>query len=119
MSKLHQVLQTSVVKKRGLYNPYTISGKIVVNDVVASAHSNWVLDDWTPTSLTQYLPAVYQMMFLPGRLLYQLAGASAANFLDVNNPQLTAQGYGPEFMGVCFVSGLTAIVMAFRSKHLR
>jgi hypothetical protein len=117
-SKSQKVLATSTVVKKGLYNPYTLSGKIVVDGVVASAHSNWVLDDWTPSAMSQYLPAVYQVLFLPGRLLYQFAGASAADFLDVNNPQLTGtHGYGPEFLGGCLLSCLAVIVMALRGAH--
>lgn len=119
-SKLHTVLETSIVVKEGLYNPYTLSGKIVVNGVVASAHSNWVLDDFTPPSMSQYLPAVYQLMFLPGRVLYQLAGASAADYLDVNNPQLTGtHGHGPEFLVGCLLIGLTLSLMAVRKTHLK
>lgn len=118
---LRTVLETSVVMKDGLYNPYTLSGKLVVNGVVASAHSDWVLDEWTPSTMSRYLPAVYQVMFLPGRLLYQLVGASAADILDVNNPQLAGDGHGhgPEFLGACVLCGLTAAMMAFRGKRLK
>jgi len=114
-TRLSEVLERSVVAKNGLYNPYTLSGKIVVNGVVASAHSNWVLDDWTPSSMSQYLPAVYQLLFLPGRLLYQLVGTPAADLLDVNNPSIAAaHGYGPEFLGMSIVGGLIVSVMALR-----
>jgi desert hedgehog protein len=119
-SILSEVLETTVVVKDGLYNPYTLSGKIVVNGVVASAHSNWVLDEWTPSSMSQYLPAAYQVMFLPGRLMYHVLGTPAADFLDVNNPQLAAaHGHGPEFLGVCFLSGLIIAVTALRSNRLK
>jgi len=114
-TRLREVLERSVVVKNGLYNPYTLSGKIVVNGVVASAHSNWVLDDWTPSSMSQYLPAVYQLLFLPGRLLYQLVGTPAADLLDVNNPSIAAaHGYGPEFLGMSIVGGLIVSAMALR-----
>lgn len=117
-SSLSEVLESSTVVKDGLYNPYTLSGKIVVNGVVASAHSNWILDDLTPSTMSQYLPAAYQVMFLPGRVLYHILGTSAANFLDVNNPQYDqAHGHGPEFLGVCFLSGLIIVAMALRSNR--
>lgn len=114
-TSLREVVERSVVVKNGLYNPYTLSGKIVVNGVVASAHSNWILDDWTPSSMSQYLPAVYQLLFLPGRLLYQVLGTPAADFLDVNNPSTVAtHGYGPEFLGMSIIVGLIVSVMAMR-----
>jgi len=115
---LRRVLETSVVVKKGLYNPYTLSGKIVVNGVVASAHSNWVFDDWTPSAMARYLPAVYQVLFLPGRLLYQLAGPSAADMLDMNNPQLAGEkhGYGPEFLGMCVLCGVMATMATLRHQ---
>lgn len=112
---LQMVLESSFVVKEGLYNPYTLSGKVVVNGVVASAHSDWILDRWIPSSMSRYLPAVYQVMFLPGRWLYELAGTSAADALDMNNPQLAADkhGNGPEFLGFCFF-GLLAIGATLR-----
>jgi len=114
-TSLREVVERSVVVKNGLYNPYTLSGKIVVNGVVASAHSNWILDDWTPSSMSQYLPAAYQLLFLPGRLLYQFVGTPAADFLDVNNPSIAAaHGYGPEFLGMSIVGGFIVSLMAMR-----
>lgn len=114
-STLRPVKSTSIVMKDGFYNPYTLSGKIVVNSVIASAHSDWVLDTWTPTSMSRYLPGIYQVLFLPGRVLYHLAGASAADYLDVNNPQLSANhGYGPEFLAACLLSSLAFVVPAYR-----
>jgi len=81
-----QVVRLSSPVERGLYNPYTLSGSIVVNGVVASAHSNWVLDPWVPASWSSALPRVYQWLFLPGRWLYHLAGLPAAELLGLANP---------------------------------
>ena len=41
--KLGRVLLNRMVPKQGLFNPYTLSGNIVVNGVAASAHSSWIL----------------------------------------------------------------------------
>lgn len=50
-------------------------GSIVVDGVVASAHSNFVLDDITPSSLTHMLPYVYQaLMVTPLTILYRVLG---------------------------------------------
>ena len=53
---------TSTVWQLGLYTPFTFGGTIVVDDVVASVHSDWFLDplfDWL--NITHLLPATYQV----------------------------------------------------------
>lgn len=115
---LQMVLESSMVVKEGFFNPYTLSGKVVVNGVVASAHSEWLLDEWMPSLWTRYLPATYQAMFLPGRWLYQSVGPSAADVLDVNNPQHASSkhGYGPEFLAA-FAGLCVSVVLAFPFKR--
>lgn len=81
-----RVVSSRFVPKRGLYNPYTLSGNIVVNGVAASAHSSWVLDPWTPDCYKKYLPSIYQAIFVVGRLLYHTFGPQAAEWIGVNNP---------------------------------
>ena len=81
-----KVLSSRMVPKQGLFNPYTLSGNIIVNGVAASAHSSWVLDAWVPSSLVKHLPKLYQAIFSSGRWIYWLAGAPAADFMGVNNP---------------------------------
>lgn len=111
---LQQVQDSSLINKEGLFNPYTLSGKIVVNGVVASAHSEWILDSLMPLVYRRHLPAVYQAMFLPGRWLYHLVGPNAADMLDVNNP--SNHGYGLEFL-VAFASICVLGCFARPSKH--
>lgn len=117
-----QILEISSVEAKGLYNPYTLSGTIVVNGVVASAHSNWILDDLVPLSWVRWLPAIYQGMFFPGRVLYHIlciggpvALNAVVNLLDVNNPQTNPEknGNGPEFLlCIVFLSALLASKVA-------
>ena len=57
-------LQVSTVSKAGLYNPFTMSGDIVVNGVLASCHSDWVLDRIVPARYAHLLPAIYQVQSL-------------------------------------------------------
>lgn len=76
---------------RGLYNPHTMGGNIIVDAVAASAYSSWVFDCLVPE---QYVPAMYQIMFTPARALYKLLKMtvgmtgveSVCGFIDVNNP---------------------------------
>ena len=55
----------------GLFNPLTMGGTIVVDGVVASAHSDWFLDK-IASPATQ--DAVYQALFLPVRAAYRVIG---------------------------------------------
>lgn len=72
---MHVVASISTVQKQGLYNPYTLGGTIVVNGVVASTHSDWFLDaPFQFLGLTHWLPAVYQLVLLPVRMLYRVLG---------------------------------------------
>merc|ERR1712129_130027 len=91
------------------YNPYTVTGTIIVDGVVASTHSSWILDAWVPDAYTKHLPDVYQALFWPGRVLYRLVGAQAAYWLDVNIPQASPDtfGHGPQFLASCIVAFIT------------
>ena len=52
-------------------------GFIVVNGVLASAHSDWLLDDLVPASWQPALPAIYQALFRPLFWVYRLRGPAA------------------------------------------
>lgn len=54
-------MQVSAITKAGLYNPYTMSGNIVVNGMLASSHSDWVLDGVMPGCSAHLLPAIYKV----------------------------------------------------------
>merc|ERR1719203_1475571 len=98
-AELCRVTKVSSVIRSGLYNPYSLTGNIVVNGVLASAHSDWILDSLL-SGHESYLPSIYQALFFPGRVLYHTVGAKAANWLEVNNPQMQSEvgGYGPHFL---------------------
>lgn len=71
------VEDVSVAEKQGLFNPYTMGGMIVVDGVVASAHSSWLFDSLMDgLGLTHKIPALYQALFAPIRTLYRIVGAS-------------------------------------------
>lgn len=57
-----EVTDVTVVSKQGLWAPYTSRGTIVVNGVVASVHSEWILDGLLETlGRPDLLPAIYQV----------------------------------------------------------
>ncbi|EFJ07826.1 hypothetical protein SELMODRAFT_448268 [Selaginella moellendorffii] len=79
-----QVTEISKVEKLGLYNPLTLSGNIMVNNVLASAHSEWFLDSiFDAVGATEYLPYAYQAVLAPVRAIYNIVGK-----------EIYAKGYG-------------------------
>ena len=55
----------------GAFNPLTLSGTIVVDGVVASAHSDWFLDGIVSAHAQDW---IYQAMFAPVRVIYRVIG---------------------------------------------
>ena len=117
--ELSEVFSIATVTKRGLYNPYTLGGSIIVGGVLASSHSEWVLDSLVPESMVGHMPAIYQALFAPGRLLYALAGARAADALDLNSPIRgdAVHGYGAQFLCGALVLQLLMLVLATRAAR--
>jgi len=72
----------------GVYNPYTPSGKLVVNDVQMSCHSDWILDPWLAgTRFEQWIPDLYQAMFWPLRRIYDVIGPERVDaWFGAGNP---------------------------------
>ena len=66
--KTGEVVSVATSLQRGLYNPYTLSGSIVVDGVVASCHSSWILDGLLPPRVAA---EVYQRLFVVPRLAYR------------------------------------------------
>ena len=64
------------VTSQGLFNPYTRSGRIVVDGILASCHSSSMLDDLF-YQLGIPIATGYQITFAPIRLLYNLLGPRA------------------------------------------
>lgn len=110
--ELARVKEVGHTLSKGVFNPYTLGGSVVVNNVLASAHSNWVLDGLVPASATGYLPYVYQALFAPGRVLYNMLGASAATVLDMNSPQQQEFGHGLQFLVAALVLPFTILALS-------
>jgi len=73
--RVASVAGVSYVRRAGLFNPYTLGGTIVVDGVLASAHSSWLVDGVAAAlGLTHRLPAGFQLAFAPLRALYATAG---------------------------------------------
>ena len=82
------VANATAVVAEGLYNPYTLSGTIVVDGVLASCHSSWILDGVLPPRVAA---PVYQAIFAVPRAAYKLLGARGMSAVfGVGNDGATA-----------------------------
>ena len=80
-----QVVRVSRVRKQGLFNPYTLSGNLLVNSIQVSCHSDWVLDPiFDGLHLTHWLPHVYQTLLAPLRGLHRLLGLGMYQSLGID-----------------------------------
>ncbi len=77
---LSAVSNVTRVLKQGLFNPYTLNGRIVVEGVVASSHSGWFLEDVVPSKYSHYIPTVYDFLLSPVRMLYRYRPAAVARW---------------------------------------
>jgi len=59
-----------VVAAKGLFNPYTVTGDIVVNGILASSHSSWFLEGTGMSDAA--IVASYKALFSPLILLHHL-----------------------------------------------
>ncbi|WP_222184438.1 hypothetical protein [Geminicoccus harenae] len=69
--RLGTVATASREAATGAFNPLTMQGSIVVDGVVASAHSDWFLDGYVSAHAQA---GIYQAMFAPVRGIYTLIG---------------------------------------------
>lgn len=71
------VKTTSVSVEKGLYNPITLSGDMIVQGVVVSCWSEWFLEGFVNVS---FIPSMYQAMMLPIRILYYVLPSAFVHF---------------------------------------
>jgi hypothetical protein len=72
--QLEAIVAKSLVPGAGLFNPYTLSGSIVVDGVAASCHSSSALDG-VFRLMGVSVPDGYQAVFAPLRAMYRALGA--------------------------------------------
>jgi hypothetical protein len=53
---------------------HTQGADIIVDGVVASSHSDWILDDVTPAAWRHMLPAIYDVLLYPIYLFVSAVG---------------------------------------------
>ena len=76
------VVRIETEEARGLWNPFTVAGTIVVDGILASCHSDWFLEDmpaWMRPSAA-IIPSIYQTLMAPARKIYQRNSAWVKRF---------------------------------------
>jgi len=117
-SFLTAITAASLVKDQGLWNPYTLSGTIIVNDVAASCHSSWALDGLF-SMMGVSAATGYQAAFAPIRFVYRIAGAKAMAAVHVAFDPIIEAGINHGPMGlVAFVAAPMAVYMAVSAKRV-
>jgi hypothetical protein len=102
----------------GAFNPLTLSGTIVVDGVVASAHSNWFLDGVVSAHLQGQ---IYQAMFAPVRGIYHLIGPEWTRTIaedwgvvdfarESTSPQPSGSGLPWALVGALLLAGVSLVV---------
>jgi len=69
------VERTWLSVEQGAFNPFVVGGTVVVNGVLASDQSEWILDDLVPASMVKHLPAIYASLVAPARWAFWALGA--------------------------------------------
>ena len=109
---LDAIVAKTLAADRGLFNPYTLSGSIVVDGVAASCHSSSFMDG-VFAALNIPLPAGYQAMYAPVRALYRLLGARRMAALDpIVDAVVAASNQGPAAVLAPFVASTCAVTAA-------
>jgi hypothetical protein len=116
----HNLFPPTPTAFRGVYNPITLGGKLVVDGVLVSAHSDWFLEGRVPESWLAAAPAAYQAALAPARALYRALGADAVRSLDAavdlgqtfGQGGLAAYARGVSFVAAAAVKGAAAAAAA-------
>ncbi|XP_024535844.1 warthog protein 4 [Selaginella moellendorffii] len=110
-----QIIEIQKVEKVGLYNPLTLSGSIMVNNVLASTHSEWFLDSiFDAVGATEYLPYAYQAVLAPVRAIYNIVGKEiyAKGYAAIDSFTNIAE-FGRKYGGsVALTFGVAGLVLA-------
>ncbi|KXZ41341.1 hypothetical protein GPECTOR_533g535 [Gonium pectorale] len=78
---LATVSHVDTLLARGAFNPYVRGADLIVDGVVASPHSDWILDAVAPAWMVPYLPYIYEVLLAPVYGLYCMVGPATAEWL--------------------------------------
>jgi len=98
LSAVHAV---SLSVEKGSFNPFVIGGTIIVDGVLASDQSDWILDDLVSESLIKYIPSIYNAITAPARWAFWALGPARWAALD-------------DMLGVSFIGHNYGRIVIFR-----
>jgi GTP-binding protein EngB required for normal cell division len=107
-----------LTQEQGLYNPYIRSHDLIVNGIVVSPHSEWILDQF-PIIPRDFIPSLYEAIFFPVYFVSLTLGPTnsdvLASFLGVHSHP---DGLGGAYTIVTFSSiGLLIVTTTFTSRR--
>ncbi|KXZ51391.1 hypothetical protein GPECTOR_12g353 [Gonium pectorale] len=120
------VESVAVLTSHGAFNPYVRGADLIVDGVVASPHSDWILDSVAPAWMVPYLPYIYEALLAPVYGLYCIVGPATAEWLAHGlalaesgaNPASGHAGYWAVLAGMAAPLGLTALLLGRNTEAL-
>ncbi|KXZ51396.1 hypothetical protein GPECTOR_12g358 [Gonium pectorale] len=120
------VESVEVLTSHGAFNPYVRGADLIVDGVVASPHSDWILDSVAPTWMVPYLPYIYEVLLAPVYGLYCIVGPATAEWLAHGlalaesgaSPASGHAGYWAVLAGMAAPLGLTALLLGRNTEAL-
>ncbi|KXZ52030.1 hypothetical protein GPECTOR_10g1053 [Gonium pectorale] len=88
------VESVELLAAKGAFNPYVRGADLIVDGVVASPHSDWILDSVAPAWMVPYLPYIYEALLAPVYGLYCIVGPATAEWL-AHGLRLAESGASP------------------------
>ncbi|KXZ50376.1 hypothetical protein GPECTOR_16g549 [Gonium pectorale] len=107
---LATVTHVDLASSRGAFNPYVRGADLLVDGVLASPHSEWLLDWLAPAGLVPYLPYIYEVLLAPVYGLYGMVGPSVAEWLAHGGLHLADVGTASEY-GIGYFAVLAGMMV--------
>ncbi|KXZ50378.1 hypothetical protein GPECTOR_16g551 [Gonium pectorale] len=107
---LATVTHVDLASARGAFNPYVRGADLLVDGVLASPHSEWLLDWLAPAGLVPYLPCIYEALLAPVYGLYGMVGPTVAEWLAHSGLHLADVGTASEY-GIGYFAVLAGMLV--------
>ena len=115
--QVSEVISVSEVSSVGVFNPFVFGADLIVDGVVASPHSDWILDSIVPGFAIKWLPLVYEILLSPIYLTYTalspLLGPETARWM-AEDLKLAEAGSSPLGYAAILAAPFLTLMLATR-----